>query len=183
MRPRLAFAAPLPAGARGERELVDLWLTDRIARWQLREALAGRLPVAHEWVDAEDVWLAAPALAGQVAAADWRIELEPDGLPTDASQRLEPAARQLLGSRTIERTRVKGGNERRYDLRPLVDSIGIEPGAATVISVRTRFDPERGAGRPEEVIAALGEEAGIALIPATMSRLRLLLTVDLDRSR
>jgi len=174
-RARLAFAAPLPAAACGERELVDLWLAERVPGWRLRDSLARVLPAGHHWVEAEDVWLAAPALAGQVAAAEWRIEIDVEDEAGDVTARLEASARLLLASRSIERTRLKGGTERRYDLRPLIDAIAIEPGPPPVVVTRTRFDPERGSGRPEDVVAALGEDAGLRLAPTAMRRVRLLL--------
>ena len=39
----------------------------------------------------------------------------------------------------------------------------------------TRFDPELGSGRPEEVVAALGEVAGVELAVESMVRVRLIL--------
>jgi radical SAM-linked protein len=174
-RARLAFAAPLPAAARGERELVDLWLLDRIPAWRLRESLAGALPTGHHWRHAEDVWLAAPALPGQVVAADWHIEIELEDGGPEAIARLETSARALLASRSIERTRIKSGSAKRYDLRPLIETIGIEAGSPPVVVMRTRFDPERGAGRPEDVMAALGERSGVDVAPTAITRLRLVL--------
>jgi len=56
-RPRLAFAAPLPAAARGDAELADIWLLERVPLWRFRESLESRLPVGHRWLAAEDVWL------------------------------------------------------------------------------------------------------------------------------
>ncbi|HEX2754438.1 MAG TPA: hypothetical protein VHM48_03185 [Candidatus Limnocylindrales bacterium] len=60
----------------------------------------------------------------------------------------------------------------------------IEPAAGSsaeapvVVRLRTRIHPELGAGRPEEVIAALAEVAGIALEIAAIARVRLLLADD-----
>ncbi|HEX2754437.1 MAG TPA: DUF2344 domain-containing protein, partial [Candidatus Limnocylindrales bacterium] len=97
-RARIAFAAPLPAAARGEAELADLWLLERRPLWSVREALADRLPAAHRWIGAEDVWLGAPALAGQVVAADWRVELAGPGLVGDgARDRIAEAAMSCRG--------------------------------------------------------------------------------------
>src|SRR4029079_15561766 len=74
-RARLAIAAPLPAMAGRVAELMDLWLLARLPTWQVREALASRLPEGYRWVGAEDVWLGEPPLPGQVAAAGWRLGL------------------------------------------------------------------------------------------------------------
>jgi hypothetical protein len=186
-RARIAFAAPLPAAARGEAELADVWLLERRPSWAVREALADRLPGAHRWVAAEDVWLGAPALAAQVVAADWHIEIAGPGRDRD---RIADAARRLIAARTLPRTRLKGATEKRYDLRPLLADIAIEPEAvppvtdgSIVLRLRTRIHPELGAGRPEEVIAALAESADMEIDIGAITRLRLLLGDELPSPR
>jgi hypothetical protein len=177
-RPRIAFAAPLPAAARGEAELAELWLLERVPGWRLREALASRLPSAHEWIAAEDVWLGAPALAGRVVAADWRIEVAAAGVEPS---RLADAAERLVAARTLPRVRVKAGSEKAYDLRPLLEDVAVAADApatgSRVVRIRTRFDPELGSGRPDEIVAARADEAGIegGLAIESMTRERLLL--------
>jgi radical SAM-linked protein len=178
-RPRLSFAAPLPAAARGEAELLDLWLVDRLPAWRVREALAPCLPQGHSWLDAEDVWLGAPALPGQVVAADWRIQVAaPASAAKDLAERLVEAADWLTTAPRIERTRMKAGVARPYDLRPLIAAVGIEAGPPLVVIARTRFDPERGSGRPEEVVGAIADTARIPLEVVAMTRVRLLFTAD-----
>lgn len=183
-RARIAFAAPLPAAARGEAELVDVWLLERRPLWAVREALAGRLPAAHQWISAEDVWLGEAALAGRVSAADWRIEL--GGADLDRA-RIAEAARSLIAARALPRIRRKGATEKRYDLRILLDGLEVEDtvdvddsdaDGPVVVRTRTRFHPELGAGRPEEVVAALGEAAGVAIEIVALARVRLLLAGD-----
>jgi hypothetical protein len=178
-RARIAFAAPLPAAARGEAELVDLWLIERRPLWAVREALVDRLPAAHRWISVEDVWLGEPALAAQVTAADWRIEIRGSALDRT---RVGEAARQLIDARSLPRIRVKGASEKRYDLRLLLQDVAVEsaarpdePAGSIVLRVRTRFHPELGTGRPEEVVAALAEAANMPLEIAALTRLRLLL--------
>jgi hypothetical protein len=48
-------------------------------------------------------------------------------------------------------------------------------GGAVGLRIRTRFDPERGVGRPEEVLAALSELAGAPLEVGSIVRERLVL--------
>lgn len=171
---RMAFAAPLSAAVRGDAELADVWLLERRPLWAVRESLAGRLPAGHRWVGAEDVWLGAPALAGRVVAADWRVELA--GMRMDRDL-LAAAARQLIAARALPRIRVKGGSEKRYDLRLLLAAVDVEtPDAGGLgLAIRTRFHPELGTGRPEEVVAALADAAGVPLEIGAISRVRLLL--------
>jgi hypothetical protein len=191
-RARIAFAAPLPAAARGESELADVWLMERRPLWALREALADHLPEAHHWIAAEDVWLGEPALAGRVVAADWRIELV--GQELDRS-RVAVAAEQMIAARSLPRTRVKASTEKRYDLRLLLDDVVVDMGdnetdsaapasaGRVIVQVRTRFDPELGAGRPEEVVATLAESAGITLEIAALVRVRLVIADPPARAR
>jgi hypothetical protein len=183
-RARIAFAAPLPAAAAGDAELAEVWLFERRPAWAVREALADRLPVGHRWIGAEDVWLGAPALAGRVVAADWRITITE--VPPDIVDRLAVAARGLLAARSLPRIRVKGTTEKRYDLRPLLAELAVEPAtgaAGLVLRVRTRIDPELGSGRPEEVVGALAEAADCPLAIAAISRQRLVLAGDPELRR
>lgn len=175
-RSRLSFGAPLPVGMSAERDLIDIVLTETWPVWRVRDALAGHLPDGWRLVDAFDVWLGGPPLAGRIVAADYRIEL---ARAPDASA-LAAAARDLLAAMTIPRDKLKGGSTVSYDLRPLVTSITIRPGPPIVVGTRTRFDPELGTGRPEEVVGALSDRLGSTLAIASIVRERLLVDEDLD---
>ena len=182
-RARLAFAAPLPANVSGEAELADLWLLERRMVWQVREAIDSRLPAGHRWIAAEDVWLGAPPLAGRVAAADWRVEMRSWA---GAGEALRAAVIALLAADSLPRVRRKGGAERSYDLRPLLADLAVAEVPADdsrwTARVRTRFHPELGSGRPEEVIAALADAVGLELEIGSIARERLLLADDLALS-
>ena len=75
-RPAIAFGAPVPARMALEGELADLVLTAMLPTWAVRESLIRCAPSGWRLIGLFDVWLGAPALAGQVAAADYRIELD-----------------------------------------------------------------------------------------------------------
>jgi radical SAM-linked protein len=173
-RARIAFAAPLPAAAAGEAELAEVWLLERLPLWRVREALADRLPTGHRWIAAEDVWLGSPALAGRVVAADWRLDL--GAVASGDLARFAAGARALLDAPELPRTRLKGTTEKRYDLRPLLADLAVagDPGRP-VLRIRTRFEPEAGSGRPDEVVAALAEAAGCEVEVASIARERLIL--------
>jgi radical SAM-linked protein len=175
-RPRISFGAPLPVGMAAEGELIDVVLVERWPAWRVREAVEPRLPSGWRLVELSDVWLAGPPLAGRVAAADYRIELA--GRPDVGS--LTRAAEEILASDRFPRERLKGTGTVTYDLRPLVMDIGVRPGLPIVVTTRTRFHPELGTGRPEEVLAALADRLGTDLETAAIIRERLLLVDDLD---
>ena len=158
-----------------ERELLDLSLTELCPAWLVRERLADHLPTGWRLVDLHDVWLGAPALAGQVAAADYRIDL---GNADPAT--ITAAADALLAATELPRERAKGGSTVRYDLRPLLVGVRVaEPGPPLLLHARTRFHPVLGTGRPEEVVAALAEAARTPLEVGSVVRERLILADEL----
>lgn len=175
-KPRVVFGAPLTVGMPSEGELIEIVLTERLPTWQVREALADRLPEGWSLVALADVWLGGPPLAGRVAAADFRVTVG----GTAESGAVEGAAQALLAARTIVRERAKGDGTVRYDLRPLLADVRVtDPGPPVTIRIRTRFHPEVGTGRPEEVVLALADELGSPLTVEAIVRERLILGDDL----
>jgi radical SAM-linked protein len=179
-RARIAFGAPLPTGVTAEAEWLEIVLTERWPRWRVREALAPVIPAGWTLVELEDAWLGGPPLAGRVAAADYRARLDPSMAPDPDV--LAAAAGRLLAAQTIPRDRQKGDRVVSYDLRPLVVHIDVDDARPPTIRLRVRIHPELGTGRPEEVIAALAAEAGAPITVARLTRRRLLLVDELDRT-
>ena len=177
-RPRVAFAAPLPDRFAAERELADIMLTQLEPAWRVREALHDRIPAGWRLVDVFDVWLGAPALAGQVVAADYRIDLgDVDPAPVQA------AATQMVAAGSLPRERLKRGSVVPYDLRPLLADVQVaDPGPPLWIRARTRFHRELGVGRPEEVVACLAAASGVDLVVGSIVRERLILADDLGET-
>lgn len=175
-RARVAFGAPLSAGLIAEAELADIVLTEFEPTWRVRECMEDRLPQGWRLVDLYDVWLGAPALAGQIVAAYYRIEVT-----GAAAADVARAAAALLAADRLPRERQKGAATVTYDLRPLVDDLEvIAAGPPVVVRTRTRFHPELGTGRPAEVVAALGDAARAELVVESVVRERLILAGDGD---
>lgn len=173
-RPRFAPAAPLAATVPGEAELLDVWLIERVPAWRAREALTAAMPAGHRLVDLYDVWLGEAALPGRVAASVYRATLPGGQVPPDA---LLAAAAGLMAEPALPRERRKGEATIAYDLRPFLDAIAVAPApdGTVVVTMTLRHDPEKGVGRPEEALAALGERAGVVLVPVSLVRERLVL--------
>ena len=175
-RARVAFGAPLPLGIAAEREPADVFLTERIPVWRIRDALSVGLPDGWRLVEVFDVWVGGPPLAGRVVAADYRIEIDGGGDPGA----VEAAAHEMLEASHLPRLRQKGDTTVPYDLRQLLADIVVDRAAPRpCIRVRTRIHPELGTGRPEEVVAALGEMLGHPLEVAAVVRERLILADDI----
>jgi hypothetical protein len=110
-----------------------------------------------------------------VAAADYRVALVGD-VPVD---RLRAAARDLVAAPQLPRSRARGDVSVEYDLRPLVIDVAVHEGSPVTVTARTRIHPEIGTGRPDEVVAELGDRAGFVLESAGIVRERLVLAEDL----
>jgi len=156
-------------------ELIDVVMTERWPAWRVRDALSERVPAGWRLVELHDVWLAGPPLAGRVAAADYVVTLTGD-VPVE---RLRSAARELLAAPHLPRSRARGDTSVEYDLRPLVIDVAVHDGPPVTMTTRTRIHPEIGTGRPEEVVAALGDRCGVPLESARIVRARLVLAEDL----
>lgn len=201
-RPRVVPAAPLSASVPGERELFDVFLVDRLPRWQVRAALEASMPPGHRLIDLHDVWLGEGALPGLVTASVYRARVAPVGLD---DRRLAAAARDLMDAPALPRQRPKGDRTVTYDLRPFLDGIEVVPAGAQggeggdrgrrspheaspvggpagagdreslVVRLVLRHDSERGVGRPDEALRALEERAGGSLELLELVRERLVL--------
>lgn len=177
-RPRISFGAPLPVGMAANGELIDVVLTERWPAWRVREALVPHVPSGWRLSELHDVWLAGPPLAGRVAAADHRIVL--GAIAAADAPRLSCGAAMLLAAGRVPRERRKGDRNVTYDLRPLVLDVRlVAAGPPPVLVTRTRIHPELGTGRPEEVVAALGDIIGEPLDITAIVRDRLVLAEDL----
>ena len=157
-----------------ECELADLVLAQRLPISQVRDAVIGTLPGGIDLLDLHDVWLGAAPLAASLSAADYRVELSGE---IDHGQLAEAAA-TLLEARELPRRRRRGTGQVDYDLRPLLARIDVLDAG---LRIRTLFDPARGAGRPEEVVAALGETVGRDMEVRGIVRERLILVDEFGR--
>ena len=172
-RGRVAFGAPLQLGIAAEREPADIFLAERVPLWRVREGLEANLPEGWTLIDLFDVWVGGPPLPGRVVGADYRVEVAA-GADADA---LAGAARELLDARELPRVRQKGEGTVAYDLRPLLADVSVNgSGDRPTLRVRVRIHPELGTGRPEEVVAAIGDRVGRALDVDAIVRERVILS-------
>ncbi|MGH2511099.1 MAG: TIGR03936 family radical SAM-associated protein [Candidatus Limnocylindrales bacterium] len=177
-RPRLTFAAPLPAGRIAEHDLADFVLSERWPLPRLRPVLVAALPPGFELVDLYDVWLGSPAITAALSAIGSRVTVAGTG-----PAQLGAAVSTVLASERLERTRPKAGGSVAYDLRPLI--LGLETATQApadsptreseqaIVRMILKSSPDGPSGRPDEVILALGEAAGHELIQVELVRERL----------
>ena len=126
-RPRVIFAAPLQLGMLAEHELADLFLAERLTSHDLRARLAAGMPRGYRLVELDDEWVGAPALAPQLAAADYRLNLLYVDRPA-----VEEGIRTLLAAERLPRERHREDKVVAYDLRPLLIDLQVRAGRVAV---------------------------------------------------
>ena len=180
-QPRVTPAAALPLGISGEREIVDVYLAERLPVAEVRARLEAALPSDVTLVDLHDVWLGAPAAPATVRAADYRVEAAGAAGTAVAEAAVVAAAARLLAASSLPRERRREKRTTSYDLRPLLDRLevsawddGAPGGRAGTLRMRLRHGPEA-VGRPEEVLAALDEAIGSRLEARSIVRERVVL--------
>jgi radical SAM-linked protein len=179
-RPRVVFAAPLPIGMLAEREIVDIVLSRRLTVADLRGRLTASLPPGFGLVDLYDVWLHAPSVASQLAGATYRMDLAGTPGASVAGTAVRDGVASLVAAERLDRQRQKEKRTVRYDLRPLLVAIDVlgwdDAGSGSgTLRIDLRHSQEEGTGRPDEVVAALGEtlETGLVVVQGTRERLTL----------
>ncbi len=179
-RARAIAAAQLPLGIAGEREVVDMVLSERLPVFDVRARLADALPSGVTLVDLCDVWLGAPAAPAALRAADYRVDAAgPRAVVVEA------AVRALMVAHALPAERRRENRVSAYDLRPLILALsvatwddGLPGGPAGVLRMRLRHATEA-VGRPEAVLEALGRAEG-SIIARAIVRERLILADEPD---
>ena len=160
-RARLKFAASLPVGLELQREVLEAFF-DELVPMERIQAAAALFPEGVELVDAREVWHGFPSAASQLRAAEYEVTVLGDEQLTDEA--LRGALVRLRGATQLPAQRRRGESERRADagtrdLRPFIEDVEateVDEAAHTArLRMVLRLDPS-GAGRPEDVVGALG---------------------------
>jgi radical SAM-linked protein len=171
--PKLFFAAALPLGFTSRAEMLDLFFERRMEVQVCEEGLQAQLPAGLQLVSVAEVPVGLPSLPSQVVAAEYEAWVAVRDDPQAMQSRLD----QFLAAATIPRRRERPTGERNYDLRPLVQNLRLVGRSADVYVLTMRLQADqKGTGRPDEVLAALGLMEGVRSI----ERVRLLLYESAD---
>jgi radical SAM-linked protein len=159
-RARVKLAANLPVGIELRGEVLEAYFDDLVSIDRIRTT-AEHLPEGIELLDAKEVWHGFPSAASQLRAAEYEVEVS--GGEDLTPEALRGAVVRLLAAERLEGRRRRGESERRSDagardLRPLIEDVEVIDVDVAKHTARLRtvlqLDPS-GAGRPEDVVAAL----------------------------
>jgi radical SAM-linked protein len=178
-RPKILFAAPASVGMLGERELIDIGLTECRLVHEVRQAVGVAAPRGYGLVDLYDVWTGAPTLPSLVVAADYVASVTAgsgtESVVAGLGESLDSAIADLVASPHVEVQREKGGSTVTVDIRPHLLQVRGEIGAdgSIRLNMRLRLGGTAGVGRPEEVVGALAELLGRELAVTALVRDRI----------
>ncbi len=145
-RPRLNIGAALPLGCLSLADLLDAWLERPLPPDEIAASLKQAEPPGLELISIVEADPAEPALQQRIVSAEYEVALPGSSDPAQVGERIG----ELLASAALPRTR----RGKPYDLRPLVETLSLaESGATLQMRLAAR---EGAAGRPEEVVDALG---------------------------
>jgi radical SAM-linked protein len=157
-QPKMHFASALPVGCASVAEVLDVFFTQPLAPHEVQAALVPQLPAGMRLLAIEAVPLAAPALQATLCAADYELTVQ----TTDSPQVIAERIHALLAAKTLPRER----RSKAYDLRPLIVDVKLvcAAGNTLTLAARLRASQTGGAGRPDELLDALGLSAAPAEI-------------------
>jgi radical SAM-linked protein len=154
-QPKMQLAAALPLGFTSECEVIDVWMETPQDVAEVRAALERAAPPGIQLIEIGEAPERAPALQTQVMSAEYRVMVNSALSPAEMDARMAA----LLAAPEIRRTR----REKDYDLRPLVEALARVESDELGHTLAMRLAAREGAtGRPEEVVEALGADAGQA---------------------
>ena len=159
-QPRMSFAAALPVGCTSDHEELDLVLSPACAIDDVKTQLDRALPPGMKVISIAELPLKAPALQMQLIATEFEITVEGAETIGLLSERVP----QFIHATEVMRDR----RGKLYNLRPLVQTLTLEPAQAEQVVLRSRLQAtQEGTGRPDELAAALGLDPATVKIKRT----------------
>ena len=151
--PRISMAAPLAIGITSEAEIMDVFLDRWISAQSFFQALRNELPQGIALLETSVIPLDLPSLQSQLRFCEYRVTAGRSGGPADIAAALD----KFMAESSITWQHVRDTGVRTYDIRALVNRLWLvsQTDEEVIIGMKLRND-EAGAGRPEQVLAALG---------------------------
>lgn len=147
-RAHLHLAAALPLGYASDAELLDLWTTQDWEAGLLAARIQAQCPEGISLRAIQRLPLDAPGLQISLRAGAYRVEFR-EQIDLDA---LRNQVQGFLQQSQLLRER----RGKAYDLRPLVLALALHGNEPTSLLMTLQHQQERGSGRADEVLDALG---------------------------
>lgn len=169
--PKMSLAVPLAVGVTSEAELMDIVVARTVSPHWFTQAMSQQLPPGIDILGVFQTGLNIPSLQSQVRFAEYRVEAE---TTETAAREMESTVAALLSQEHLPWHHHRDTGQRSYDLRALINELRLVSVSASgcTLEMKLRCD-SGGAGRPEQVVLALG----ITQHPLSIHRTRLTLEV------
>lgn len=161
--PKISFAAPLPVGVATEADLVEVTLEEGRDPSLAAAEISAQMPAGLAVLSAEEIPVDSPPVQRFLRAAEYHA-LAVGG---DA-EALRREAERIAAAESLPRQRLRDGRAQQYDLRPMIQELGVErsPEGNVLLRMLLRTDAQ-GAGRPDEVLREMGLDPADCAITRT----------------
>ncbi len=152
--PKISVAIPLPVGYTSCTEFLDITLLEEMKVAKFWQNVQPQLPDGIEVFDVQELVNRRVSLQATVKWAEYRVDL---GDSFDEMV-LRAKIQDVLMAHTLPRWKERRGKWREYDLRKMIDDIWLidENSIWQGYTIGMRLQcSSQGAGRPEEVLAAM----------------------------
>jgi radical SAM-linked protein len=151
--PRVSLAAPLAIGITSEAELMDIYTTGSISPHIFSDMVSKQMPKGMEILNTFQVSPNLPALQAQIIFAEYMVSVE----VKEGEGRLTQVLTNMLAEKQFPWQHRRDTGIKSYDLRPLIDDLWLDSFRDNIAWIGMRLTCDnRGSGRPEQVIRALG---------------------------
>ena len=141
---KLSFAAPLSVGIIGEREMMELPLTEEVDKGHFIEAMNKVMPESLKIVDCHPIEDKFPTLMSLVAGAEYKIYLTKD----EASTKLMKSINDFITQESCVVERKTKSGIKPCDIKPFIKSITWEEKPTSYEITLITFQLQEGALKP-----------------------------------
>ncbi|MCL2706606.1 MAG: TIGR03936 family radical SAM-associated protein [Dehalococcoidia bacterium] len=157
--PRLSLAAPLALGVTSSCELMDVYITQSLSGHALTYIVTPQLPAGLEIEQVAAIPIESPTLQSQLRFAEYAVQIQ----ATDASL-VKQSIDDLLAKDSVPWEHRRDVGVKSYDLRPLIEDVWLISYNAGLVTLGMKLRCDSGgAGRPEQVVRALGQDRPLAI--------------------
>lgn len=151
-RPKLSLASALPLGYTSEAEVADFWLKEDLPLDQIEQTFNASQPPGIDLHLVEAVDATAPKLQTALTKARYLVTLR-ENYPN-----LEEKVSHLLCAETIIKEKVKKGEKKTFDIRPLIFEVSLvasDDAGKQQLEMTLKAEPSA-TGRPDHILEDLG---------------------------
>lgn len=166
--PKIAIAAPMATGVTGSAELMDIVYTANYSSTYIMQAVNRKLPEGIKVLQVHPIPIEKPSLQALIEQAEYEVAIKTDKTEDEIHLNID----NLLSLEELPWQEQKQEKIKEYDLRVLIIDIKlIELKEGICLLHMALVCNNKGSGRPEQILKALGFEE----YPRKINREKLLL--------